>query len=240
MLVVAISVGALCCCCCFSYHALLSLHYKSCPAKTAVTKKLAQEAGISVREAERCLEADVFLDEYLRWEPGRLHHLFLLQWIYTHAQATRQKECDHAICWGHQQPLPEWDLSVEVPAIKLVGFKMTWEEIWRVYNEVYQLKRAPGAEPCDTETVENICQEILDSINEHLHCRQDHAQPMEEPGWRSTSTSRPDPQPKFQRKTCATYVHFKDIKEGSGEEALAVGWDFHRQALQPWPSSKIK
>ena len=33
------------CCCCFSYHALLSLHYETRPAKTAATKKLAQEVS---------------------------------------------------------------------------------------------------------------------------------------------------------------------------------------------------
>ena len=110
-------------CCCFSYHALLSLHYESHPTKTAATKKLAQEVGISVREAERHLEVDVFLDKYPRWEPGRLHCLFLLQWMLTHARATRQKEQDHAIHWGHQQPLPEWDLSAEVPPVELVASK---------------------------------------------------------------------------------------------------------------------
>ena len=40
----------------------------------AATKKLAQETGIAVWEAERWLDADVFLDKYLRWEPHRLHH----------------------------------------------------------------------------------------------------------------------------------------------------------------------
>ena len=51
-----------------------------------------------------------------------------------------------------------------------------------VYNEVDQFKGAPGAEPCDVEMAENICQEILNSIKEHLYHRQEHTQPMEEPG----------------------------------------------------------
>ena len=105
-------------CCCFSYHALLSLHYETCLAKTAAAKKLAQEVGISVREVERCLEADVFLDKYLRWEPGGIHHPFLLQWMFSHAEAAGQKEQDHAICWGCWQPLPKRDLSAEVPPKK--------------------------------------------------------------------------------------------------------------------------
>ena len=70
-------------------------------AKTAATKKLAQETGISVREMERYLDIDMFLDEYPRWEPGGLHHPFLLQWMFAHAEATGQKEHDHAFHQGH-------------------------------------------------------------------------------------------------------------------------------------------
>ena len=91
-----------------------------------------------------------------------------------------------------------------------------------MYNKGYQLKRVPGAEPCDMEMAENICQEILDSIKKLLHHKQDHAQLMEEPGQRPTGTSRPDPQSEFQQKTHAAYDHFRDIKEGSCKEALAV------------------
>ena len=45
------------------YHALLSLRYESCTAKTIAAKKLAQEEGISIWEAERQLNADTSLDE---------------------------------------------------------------------------------------------------------------------------------------------------------------------------------
>ena len=40
----------------------------------AATKKLAKEEGISMLEAERQLNANAFLDEYLQWEPRGLHH----------------------------------------------------------------------------------------------------------------------------------------------------------------------
>ena len=86
------------CCCYFSYHTLLSLKYTSQTAKTTAAKELAQEMGISILEAERQLDANVFLDKYLRWEPHGLHCPFLLQWMFTHTEATGQKEHDHAIC----------------------------------------------------------------------------------------------------------------------------------------------
>ena len=78
----------------------------------------------------------MFLDKYPRWEPGGLHHPFLLQWMFVHAEATGQKERDHAICQDHWQPSPKWDLSAEVPTIEVMDFKTTQEEIQIEYNEV--------------------------------------------------------------------------------------------------------
>ena len=52
------------CSCNFSYHALLSLRHESHAAKTTTVKKLSQEEGISIQEAERQLDADAFLGEY--------------------------------------------------------------------------------------------------------------------------------------------------------------------------------
>ena len=114
----------LCVVVCFSYHALLSLKYESCMAKTTTTKKLAQETGISVREAERHLDANVFLDKYLRWVPLGSHCPFLLHQMFTHAAATGQKEHDQAIHWDQWQPSPEWELGAEPSTMDLVGPEM--------------------------------------------------------------------------------------------------------------------
>ena len=43
---------------------------------------------------------------------------------------------------SHQQSSPELDTEAEVPAIQLIGFKIMRNEIWGLYNEVYQLKRS--------------------------------------------------------------------------------------------------
>ena len=64
--------------------------------------------------------------------------------------------------------MPKQDVSMEAPAIDLVGYKTMREEIFTLYQEVYQLKRAPGAVPGDPEEVEMTDQEILDSLKEHL------------------------------------------------------------------------
>ena len=197
----------------------------------AATKKLAKEDGISIQEAERWLNADAFLDEYPSWGPHRLHFPFLIYWMFAHTVATGQKEYDCAICWGWQQPLPEWDLSAEPSAVELIGPRSTREQIRGVYNDMYQLQRSPGKCPCDVVMEERTCHEILDSIKECLLCRWDCAQPEEGPRWSSNGASRPDLLAKFQDRMCATYDHFKDLREESCEEALAVVKDTHWWAL---------
>ena len=91
MLVVAISVMLCVVVVLVTMHCLVYITESHPVQKQQSAKKLAQEVGISVREVVRCLEADVFLDKYLRWEPGGLHHPFLLQWMFAHVEATRQK-----------------------------------------------------------------------------------------------------------------------------------------------------
>ena len=87
---------------------------------------------------------------------------------------------------------------------------------------LYQLQMLPGTNPCDAETEERVCQEILDSIKECLWHRQDCAQPEEELRQNSTSTSRPDPQAEYRDRMHSMYDHYKDLKERSCKEALAV------------------
>ena len=62
------------------------------PAKTVAAKKLAQETGISVREAERQMDAYLFLVEIPRWESGGLHCPYLLQRMFTQAENAGWKE----------------------------------------------------------------------------------------------------------------------------------------------------
>ena len=134
-----------------------------------------------MREVERCLDANLFLDEYLRWEAGRLHHPYVVQCMFAHTEAAGWKEHDCTICRGCQQPLPKWDATVEAPAIKVVGYKTTREGIIALYHEVYQLRRGPRAVPCDPEMEEEIHPEILESLKECLWHRWGSALLEEEP-----------------------------------------------------------
>ena len=156
--------------------------------------------GILVREVERCLDTYLFLDDYPRWESGGPHCPYILQHMFAHVEPAEQKEFDCGIWWGHQQSMPEWDTSMETPTIDLVGYKATQEEIFMLYQEVYQLKRAPGTVPGDLREAEEVHQEILDSLKEHLWHGWSGIGPAqpEEPVWGSAGMSRPDPWSNFQ------------------------------------------
>ena len=53
--------------------------------KSQTTRKQAIEVGLSVREAEWRLDAEVFLDEYPRWELGAPHQSVILHEMFLHA-----------------------------------------------------------------------------------------------------------------------------------------------------------
>ena len=133
--------------CCFSYHALLELHYTDKWNKSAAAKKQAQAEGISVWEVEQHLDVDLFLDEYPWLKASSPQCPVIPQGMFANAKMAGQKEFEWAICCGHWQSYPGLDAKAEVPTIQLVGFKTTRDEIWELYNDVYQFRRSPGVWP---------------------------------------------------------------------------------------------
>ena len=141
-----------------------------------------------------------------------------------------QKEYNLAIHWGQQEPSPERDLEAELSDVELICPTSAREEIAEIYWVVYQLQRAPGELPCNEETEELLCQEILDSIQECLWHKQVPTLLGEGSSWHPTRTLRCDPQADYSAQNCATYNQCKDMMWGSCEEALAVARDTHWQA----------
>ena len=64
--------------------------------------------------------------------------------MLIHAMAVEQKEYEQALCHDHWHYDPRLHAEVEVPAVQLVGFRTTREEVQGLYNNVYQLQRLPG------------------------------------------------------------------------------------------------
>ena len=165
-------------CCCFSYHTLFDLQYRHQVEITTAAKRLGAEEGISVSEAERRLDANLFWDEIPRWEPSRPHHPYLYQRMFAHTDAAWQKGYDHGVCQGHWQPLPERDVQVKVPVMELITQETTQEEIIGLYHQVYQLKRNLRVVPCSQDMGEEIYLEILEMLKVQLQHRQGPTLPL--------------------------------------------------------------
>ena len=63
--------------------------------KSQVTHHHAEEEGVSIREAERIIESEMFLDEYPRWELRTPHQTVILHEMFLHAAEQGQKEAEH-------------------------------------------------------------------------------------------------------------------------------------------------
>ena len=124
--------------------------------------------------------------------------------MFIQAEHARQREYNCIRQRGHPQSLSECGASQETPAVELVGYRTTCEEVFNLYQEVYQLKRTPGLVPVDQEVADCIHQEILDLLKEHMWHRQSPAQ-LEEPlGHRSRKSA----QAEFHSQNKATWDHF--------------------------------
>ena len=76
----------------------MELQYSNKWHKCLTAKGLAQSEGLSVREAECYLDANLFLDEYPQWKAGGPHHPFILQRMFLHAAELGWKEMEWVIC----------------------------------------------------------------------------------------------------------------------------------------------
>ena len=72
----------LCFYCLFSYSSLLELQYGGRIWKSQATREQARETGISVREAEQRIDAELFIDKYPRWELGAPHWSVILHEMF--------------------------------------------------------------------------------------------------------------------------------------------------------------
>ena len=71
----------------FSYLALLALNYGDRMEKTQEACYMAEQAGLSYREAEWVVESDLFLDEYPQWDLGSPHRSVILHEMFLHAES---------------------------------------------------------------------------------------------------------------------------------------------------------
>ena len=80
-------------------------------------------------EAEWHLNAELFLDEYPRWEIDGPQWSIILHDMFLHTAEQGRKEAKRFIQWGCWQSLPRPDPEPDVPTIKRVGYQTSHKEI---------------------------------------------------------------------------------------------------------------
>ena len=62
--------------------------------KTWEACRMAEQVGLSYREAEWVVESDLFLDEYPQWDLGSPHRSVILHEMFLHVESQGQKEAE--------------------------------------------------------------------------------------------------------------------------------------------------
>ena len=159
----------LCFHCLFSYPSLLELHYGGRLKNSQTAREQAREMGLLVKEAEQRIDAELFLNEYPRWELGAPHQSVIMHKMFLHTAEWGQKEAERLICQGHQGSVSRSDLEVDQSAMELVGYQTSHKEIWDIYHSVYLLRRSPGLPPCGPQWRGRAICDILSSLTSQLH-----------------------------------------------------------------------
>ena len=148
--------------------ALLTLTYGDRMEKTREACRMAEQEGLSYREAEQVVESDLFLDEYPQWNIRSPHWSVILHEMFLHVASQGQKEVEHMCCWGHQGHVKEPNSEEDQSALHLIGYHTSQKELRDVYHSVYLLNRAPRFPSCGEVKRRRVIQEILSSIQERL------------------------------------------------------------------------
>ena len=80
--------------------------YGSKRDKALAAKGWAAKEGLSVQEAERVMDIELFLEGQMKWEADSPHHLMIFYEKFHHAADQGQKEAEWTVCRGHWQELP--------------------------------------------------------------------------------------------------------------------------------------
>ena len=113
---------------------------------------------------------------------------------------------------------------MKTPAVWMVGFRTTREEIHGIYNEVYQQKSLLGPPLYGPEWKEALDQEICTSLEEQMWQRWGTARPEEDLGGATASILWPSCQTKSHHRT---QVRDKDTHN----QALNEAREMHQRTL---------
>ena len=105
------------------------------------------------------MDVEMFLEGQARWEVDSPHCPIILHKMFQHATEQEQKEADS---------LPKLDPKADISVVQLVGPQTSREEIKFLYYKVYKLQRLPGSSPGELEWIEELTEEVVSSLEDHL------------------------------------------------------------------------
>ena len=168
-----------------------------------------------VREMERMMDVELFLETQSNWAEDSPHCLIILHEMFQHAAIEGWKEVEQIVCQGHQQNMPQLNPEVGVPTVQLVGLETTKEELLEMYLEVYKLHRLPRSPPGEPA----ILEEVMASLPDH---------PKREGDKTPEASMQPHPGGSQSPRSSAPHRRRND---DSMEQSLATVCAAHQKAL---------
>ena len=117
--------------------------------------------GLSVQEAERVMDVELFLQGQAKWEADSPHCLMMLYEMFHHMADQGWKEVEWMVGQGHPKELPKLDPEADLSAIQLVSPHTSKEELQSLYLKVYKQQRFPGSPPGEPELMEEVVSSLM-------------------------------------------------------------------------------
>ena len=140
----------------YSYHELMVTKYGCKREKSWEAKWRSTEELKPMREMERAVDVDLFLEAQEQWAKDSPHWLVILHEMFLHAVYKGQKEAERVVCRGCHQLMPQLNPEAGIPAIQLVHPEIDREQLLELYLEVYKLHRLPSSLPGEPAILEEI------------------------------------------------------------------------------------
>ena len=130
--------------------------YGSKRDKTIATKGWAAKEGLSIWEAERVMDVELFIERAGKVGADSPHHLMMVYKMFHHTTYEGWKEAEWMVHRGCQMELPKLNPKADLSAIQLVSPHTSKEELQSLYLEVYKQQRLPRLPPGEPELMEKV------------------------------------------------------------------------------------
>ena len=83
----------------YSYHDLMVAKYGCKKEKSREAKRRSTEEQKPMREMERAVDVDLFLEAQEQWDKDSSHCLVILHEMFLHTESQGWKEVERVVCW---------------------------------------------------------------------------------------------------------------------------------------------